>query len=42
MNLVAQVFAVCLWLGVVSFGGGLAIVPEMHKRRRALPGNIAA
>ena len=32
MNPVARVFAVCLWLGVVSFGGGLAIVPEMHRQ----------
>jgi len=32
VNLVAQIFAVCLWLGVVSFGGGLAIVPEMHRQ----------
>jgi chromate transporter len=29
---VAHVFAVCRWLGVVSFGGGLAIVPEMHRQ----------
>jgi chromate transporter len=29
---VAQVFGVSLWLGVVSFGGGLAIVPEMHRQ----------
>jgi chromate transporter len=32
MNPVAQVFVVCLWLGVVSFGGGLAIVSEMHRQ----------
>ncbi len=32
MSPVAQVFGVCLWLGVVSFGGGLAIVPEMHRQ----------
>jgi chromate transporter len=29
---VGNVFLVCLWLGVVSFGGGLAIVPEMHRQ----------
>jgi chromate transporter len=28
----SQVVLVCLWLGVVSFGGGLAIVPEMHRQ----------
>jgi chromate transporter len=28
----AQVVAVCLWLGVVSFGGGVAVVPEMHRQ----------
>jgi chromate transporter len=27
-----QVFFVSLWLGLVSFGGGLAIVPEMHRQ----------
>ncbi len=32
MNPVASVFFVSLWLGVVSFGGGLAIVPEMHRQ----------
>jgi len=32
MNPVARVFLVDLWLGIVSFGGGLAIVPEMHRR----------
>ena len=32
MNPVAKVFFVNLWLGVVSFGGGLAIVPEMHRQ----------
>jgi chromate transporter len=31
VNPTAQVSVVCLWLGVVSFGGGLAIVPEMHR-----------
>lgn len=28
----ADVFLVCLWLGVVSFGGGSATVPEMHRQ----------
>lgn len=32
MNPAAKVFWVTLWLGVVSFGGGLAIVPEMHRQ----------
>lgn len=32
MNPVARVFLVNLWLGLVSFGGGLAIVPEMHRQ----------
>jgi chromate transporter len=29
---IGNVFLVSLWLGVVSFGGGLAIVPEMHRQ----------
>jgi chromate transporter len=29
---VTHVFLVSLWLGGVSFGGGLAIVPEMHRQ----------
>lgn len=32
MNPSTKVFLVTLWLGVVSFGGGLAIVPEMHRQ----------
>ena len=32
MSPVAKVSLVSLWLGVVSFGGGLAIVPEMHRQ----------
>ncbi len=32
MNPTAKVFLVNLWLGIVSFGGGLAIVPEMHRQ----------
>ncbi|HEY8091922.1 MAG TPA: chromate transporter [Polyangiaceae bacterium] len=32
MNATGHVLLVCLWLGVVSFGGGLAIVPEMHRQ----------
>jgi chromate transporter len=32
VNPAARVFAVCLWLGVVSFGGGVAVVPEMHRQ----------
>ena len=32
MNPTTKVFLVSLWLGVVSFGGGLAIVPEMHRQ----------
>lgn len=32
MNATGQVFLVSLWLGLVSFGGGLAIVPEMHRQ----------
>jgi chromate transporter len=32
VNPATRVVAVCLWLGVVSFGGGLAVVPEMHRQ----------
>jgi chromate transporter len=32
VNVTAKCFFVSLWLGVVSFGGGLAIVPEMHRQ----------
>lgn len=32
MNPASKVFLVSLWLGIVSFGGGLAIVPEMHRQ----------
>lgn len=32
MNPAAKVLLVTLWLGIVSFGGGLAIVPEMHRQ----------
>jgi chromate transporter len=32
VNPTARVFLASLWLGVVSFGGGLAIVPEMHRQ----------
>jgi chromate transporter len=32
VNPAAKVFLVSLWLGIVSFGGGLAIVPEMHRQ----------
>jgi chromate transporter len=32
VNPVAKVLLINLWLGVVSFGGGLAIVPEMHRQ----------
>jgi len=32
VNPITKVFLVNLWLGVVSFGGGLAIVPEMHRQ----------
>jgi chromate transporter len=32
VNPTAKVFLVSLWLGIVSFGGGLAIVPEMHRQ----------
>lgn len=32
MNTTAKVLLISLWLGVVSFGGGLAVVPEMHRQ----------
>ncbi len=40
MNPTAKVFLVSLWLGIVSFGGGLAIVPEMHRQFVELNGWI--
>jgi chromate transporter len=33
---------VSLWLGVVSFGGGLAVVPEMHRQFVELHGWMTA
>ncbi len=37
-----DVFLVSLWLGLVSFGGGLAIVPEMHRQFVEVTGWITA
>jgi chromate transporter len=42
MNPITKVFLVSLWLGVVSFGGGLAIVPEMHRQFVELNGWVDA
>ena len=42
MNPTAKVFLVTLWLGIVSFGGGLAIVPEMHRQFVELNGWVDA
>ncbi|HEX8790327.1 MAG TPA: chromate transporter [Polyangiaceae bacterium] len=42
MNPAAKVFLVSLWLGIVSFGGGLAIVPEMHRQFVELNGWVDA
>jgi chromate transporter len=32
MNTLPKVLAVSVWLGLVSFGGGPAVVPEMHRQ----------
>jgi chromate transporter len=42
VNPTAKVFLVSLWLGVVSFGGGLAIVPEMHRQVVELNGWVTS
>jgi len=42
VNLAAKMFLVSLWLGIVSFGGGLAIVPEMHRQFVELHGWVSA
>lgn len=42
MNPTATVFIVSLWLGIVSFGGGLAIVPEMHRQFVEVNGWVSA
>lgn len=42
MSPISKVVVVNLWLGIVSFGGGLAIVPEMHRQFVELNGWVNA
>jgi chromate transporter len=42
VNPTTKVLLVSLWLGVVSFGGGLAIVPEMHRQFVELGGWVTS
>jgi chromate transporter len=42
VNVTAKVLLVNLWLGIVSFGGGLAIVPEMHRQFVELNGWVTS